>query len=50
MAHFFVLGLEVGGEGVLGLDFGGDALGDGDAGDFECGDLVGVVGDEADLL
>jgi len=49
VAHFFVLGLEVAGEGILRDDFGGDTLDDADAGGFEGGDLLGVVGDEADL-
>ena len=48
MAHFIALGFEVALEGGFAGDGGGDALDDGDAGGFEGGDLLGVVGDEAD--
>ncbi len=48
MAHLVALGFEVALEGGFGRDGGGDALDHGDAGGFEGGDLLGVVGDEAD--
>ena len=48
VAHLVALGFEVALEGGFGGDGGGDALDDGDAGGFEGGDLLGVVGDEAD--
>jgi len=49
VTHLFVLGFEVGGEGVLRYDFGGETLDDANAGGFEGGDFLRVVGDEADL-
>ena len=49
VAHLCLLGAEVALEGFLGHDFGGDALGDGDASGLEGCDFFGVVGDEADL-
>ena len=48
VAHLFLLGAEIALESLLRYDFGGDALGDSDACGFECGDFVGVIGDEAD--
>lgn len=48
VAHLFLLGAEVALEGLLGLDFGGDALSDGDAGGLERGDFLRIIGDEAD--
>ena len=47
MSHLLLLGAEVALEGLLRRNLRGDAFGDCDAGGFECGDLVGVVGHEA---
>lgn len=49
MSHFFALGFEVALEGGFDGDLGGEALDDLDAGGFEGGDLLRVVGEEADL-
>ncbi len=48
VAHLFVLGLQVALVGGLAGNFGGDALDDLDAGEFEGLDFVRIVGDEAD--
>ncbi len=50
VAHFFVLGLEVALEGGLAWNSSGDAFCDRDAAGLEGGDLVGVVGHQADGL
>jgi hypothetical protein len=47
VAHLLLFGAEVSLEGLLRHDLGGDALGDGNACGLECGDLFGVIGDEA---
>ena len=50
MPHLVALGFEVALEGGFGGDGGGDTLDDGDACGFERGDLLGIVGDEADAV
>ena len=48
--HLLLLGAHVGGEALLRLDLGGDALGHCNAGRLQRRDLLGIVGDQPDLL